>query len=117
MKKYIIIAMMLIFSASTFAQVNKPIKVNIAEKSYVDYRNVLIYKIETGDKSKINMTKLVKDLFTTAGFKDINMPGDDCSFFTIYIDGNFPLNKSVEIINTFKQHNIEITNLKTQGGR
>ncbi|MFM2226198.1 MAG: hypothetical protein RJA07_2400 [Bacteroidota bacterium] len=117
MKKYLIIAMMLIFSASTFAQVNKPIKVNIVEKSAIDYRNVLIYKIETGDKSKMNMTKLVKDLFATKGFKDINMPADDCSFFTIYINGDFPLNKSTEILNTFKIHNIEITNLKAEGGR
>jgi hypothetical protein len=120
MKKYFILVLIVIAaSLKLTAQTPKSssIKMTISEKKYVDYRNVLQYKLSTVDHSKINTIALIKDLFATKGFKDINLSDDVTSDFTIYINGDFPLNKSNEILQVFKVHNISIVDIGTKGGR
>jgi hypothetical protein len=115
MKKYILFIALFISANMSFAQ--STFKVKIIEKEKVEDRNILIYKLETIDKQKVDISALTKELFATAGFMDIGMSNPVCTTFTIYIDSNNSLKNSTAILNTFKKYNFEISNLLKEGGR
>jgi hypothetical protein len=115
MKKYIFIFILLVSATISFGQ--SAIQISIVHKEKMEDRDVLIYKLETVNKQKVDITALTKELFATTGFMDIGMSNPVCSTFTIYINSSNPLKNSTAILNTLKKYNFEISNLLKEGGR
>jgi hypothetical protein len=117
MKKLFVFLFSICVAFSAIAQQKSAIqKLQVIDKSTNSVRQWRVYAFENTTTSKIDLESLGKDLKAVKGF--INLQESSTTIpnirFVIYMNMDMILGKSTEILNVFKKHNLEITNIPVE---
>jgi hypothetical protein len=117
MKKVIVFLCSIILTFSAFAQPKNVVKkIQVIDRSVNPVRQWRIYVFEATKKENIDEQGLINDLSKVKGIQTAqlsNAPADK-SRILIYADMNMILAQSPEILQVFKKHNLEITNIPVE---
>ncbi|MEY4875808.1 MAG: hypothetical protein RL708_957 [Bacteroidota bacterium] len=117
MKKVFLFLFSLCLAFSAFSQQkNTTQKLQVIDKSVNPVRQWRVYAFEAIGADKVDLKLLAIDLKAVKGFKELQESSVNGAHtrFVIYVAMDMILAKSPELLQAFRKHNLEITNIPTE---
>ncbi|MFM2226197.1 MAG: hypothetical protein RJA07_2399 [Bacteroidota bacterium] len=117
MKKVFLFLFSLCLAFTAFSQQKNAVqKLQVIDKSVNPVRQWRVYAFEAIGTDKMDLKALGNDLKAVKGFKELQESSVNTQHtrFVIYVAMDMILAKSPDVLQVFRKHNLEITNIPTE---